>query len=174
VHSLLRFQLLTPAECRRALAIAARLKRQHPRTDDPMFDGSGAIAWVKRSPAREWLFARIEEYGLAYARRHRIDVEGLDGPLQYTEYGPEAEFDWHIDTGTASTLHRKVTVSVQLSSAAEYDGGQLEFVGEYRELLSKGQGNATAFSAALGHRVRRVTRGTRRVLVGWMHGPPYR
>jgi hypothetical protein len=174
MHSLLTIGLLAPEECDRALAATARVSRKPPMTDDATFERSGRVAWLPRSRSTAWLFDRIEGYGRKYAERYGIDIDALDADLQYAEYGPNDTIDWHIDTGTPETMWRKVTISVQLDRSSAYEGGDLELVSEHRELYARGQGNAVAFSAALAHRVTRVTKGRRRVLVGWMSGPPWR
>jgi hypothetical protein len=174
MHSLLMIGLLASEECDRALAAVARLQHKRPVTDDATFERSGRIGWLPRSRSTAWLFDRIEDYGRQYARRYGIEVDALDADLQYAEYGRNQAIDWHIDTGTPETMWRKVTISVQLDRSNAYDGGELELVSEHRELYARGRGNAVAFSAALAHRVTRVTRGKRRVLVGWMSGPPWR
>ena len=67
-----------------------------------------------------------------------------------------------------------MSLSVQLSDAADYDGGGLEFAahGELRE--ARRIGTAVAFPAFLHHRVQPVRRGIRRSLVAWGHGPMFR
>jgi PKHD-type hydroxylase len=64
---------------------------------------------------------------------------------------------------------------VQLSDPADYDGGELEFM-MHRSVVQaeRAQGTVVLFPSFLQHRVRPVTRGVRRSLVFWVHGPPFR
>lgn len=175
MHSISRLRLLTPDECDRSAALVESLKSVPTREAGGEFTGrSGFVGWIPCKPESQWLFERVGTYGRHYAAAHDIDVSGLLEPLQYVEYPTGASFEWHIDTGTPETRNRKVTISVQLSNAGEYDGGNLELIGEQRGPLARAKGNAVAFAAALGHRVTTVSRGTRKALVGWMLGPPFR
>ena len=175
MHSSLRLALLTDEECARVAGLGRDVRRVPTVDEGGVYaTGSALVGWITRRAASQWLFDRLERYGKDYARRTGIDVSGIENPLQYVEYPPGVSFGWHIDNGNPRVARRKVTLSVQLSTHSDYRGGDLEFVGEYADPLARGRGNAVAFAAALGHRLTRVTRGTRRALVGWMTGPPFR
>jgi len=175
VHSRLHVALLGHCECESVRALTSAITTLPAATEEGMTNRrQGVVGWLDRAPNTEWLFERIEHFGFDYARRHGIDVDALENPLQYVEYGCGTSFDWHIDTGTPDTLYRKVTISVQLTPGGAYSGGNLEFVGELGTHLRRLEGTATAFSSALGHRVTPITAGARAALVGWMCGPPYR
>ena len=166
--------LLDAAECDRLVTDLERLPIEPARVEGRV-EGArqGLVSWFARSSGTEWLFDRIDGFARAMAANANIAVTRLDDPLQIGIYGPGSTFDWHLDTGDADTRFRKVTVSVQLSSPADYDGGELELVGHEPELYARMRGSAFAFASILGHRVTPVTRGRRISLVGWMEGPPY-
>ena len=86
-----------------------------------------------------------------------------------------SNYDWHIDLGTGRFSRRKISLSVQLSVASAYEGGELEFhiSGLDREKMRQ-QGALIAFPSFLEHRVTPVTQGVRFSLVAWVDGPPYR
>jgi len=174
MHSLVRLHFLAPGECERALALLDQTSLAPARADGGFKGRLGTVGWLERSGDSEWIYERMRGYGLEYASRHGIDATGLEEPLQYVEYPRGTRFDWHIDTGTRDTADRKITISVQLSRPADYEGGTLELVGEHPVLQSRTQGAGIAFSSALAHRVTRIKRGKRRALVGWILGPPYR
>jgi len=175
MHSISRLRLLSPDECDRTLGLVVDTKAVAAQEGGGVFTGrEGFVGWIHPGPHSQWLFERMADYGRHYAARTGIDVDGLLEPLEYVEYPTGASFDWHIDTGTPATHNRKVTISVQLSNADEYEGGNLELVGEARGPLARAKGNAIAFAAALGHRVTPISRGSRKALVGWMLGPPFR
>ena len=99
--------------------------------------------------------------------------------IQFTEYHAtnQGHYDWHQGVWLESDkpFARKLSVVVQLSDPAEYEGGAFEFFG----LQSPGptfapRGSLLIFPSFLQHRVLPVTKGTRRSLVTWVEGPRWR
>jgi PKHD-type hydroxylase len=103
-------------------------------------------------------------------------------PLQYTEYSPSDEYGWHTDQAEApypDMRVRKVSFSVFLND--DFEGGQfdLEVYGpnvEQRALTFEKlkPGTALFFQSHLWHRVRPITSGLRKSLVGWVLGTRFR
>ncbi len=106
--------------------------------------------------------------------------------LQYSEYGPGHHFEWHLDQFTKpfegqpyDGLTRKLSMTIQLSSDDEYDGGDFEIRDycNYNRIVSEPEarkfGSVIVFPSFIEHRVAPVTRGVRRSLVGWALGPPF-
>jgi PKHD-type hydroxylase len=116
----------------------------------------------------------------------KFDLKGLEG-IQYSEYGPTHHYDWHVDMftgpyegGRFDGLTRKVSVTVNLSSPDEYEGGDFEMLDcgpEKNRVISepaaRKQGTVIVFPSWLFHRVTPVTSGIRRSLVAWCLGPPF-
>jgi PKHD-type hydroxylase len=108
-----------------------------------------------------------------------FDLTGIvpdDEAMLLSYRGASADhYDWHIDVGQGQSASRKLGFTVQLSASAEYDGGDLEFhsVSSDREGFRR-KGMLLVFPAFLLHRVTPMTKGTRDVIVGWVHGPSYR
>jgi PKHD-type hydroxylase len=77
----------------------------------------------------------------------------------------------HTDVGP-STATRKLTYIVQLSDPTAYLGGDLllTLTGTH---VSRELGSLIVFPSFLQHVVSPVIRGTRHVLVGWVHGPTF-
>lgn len=98
-----------------------------------------------------------------------------DEAVQYTRYDVGQHYNWHCDS-----LHngptRKLSVTMQLSMPCEYEGGELEFVDANDEIYTapKELGTVIIFDSRAKHRVKEVTKGTRRSLVGWAVGPNWR
>lgn len=132
------------------------------------------IAWIEPDEGNHWLFHRLGALFTQVNRRFGYDLAGFVDALQFTEYGAGQHFDWHMDIGRDQTSLRKLSVTVQLSDAGDYDGGALEFVGLGPMAESRTLGSATFFPSYLGHRVSPVTRGVRRSLVAWASGTPFR
>ncbi|WP_417450940.1 2OG-Fe(II) oxygenase [Kordiimonas sp.] len=108
--------------------------------------------------------------------------DGFAEGLQLLRYdgGPEGRpgdfYDWHIDIGNAgSTVSRKLSIVIQLSDPAEYEGGVLEVnAGGDVAAMPTAQGTLVAFPSFMLHRVCPVTAGTRFSLAAWVHGPAFR
>jgi hypothetical protein len=86
--------------------------------------------------------------------------------------GAAGHYAWHIDTGhTGSTAKRRLSVSVQLSEAAAYEGGDLQLHHGGPDApsrnVSRAAGALIAFPSFSVHRITPVTKGTRYSLVAW-------
>jgi PKHD-type hydroxylase len=139
------------------------------------------VAWVERTPDTEAIYCRMEEVVLQLnGSFFRFDLSGLM-TLQYAVYGgPEGGyFDWHKDYGRdregRAWEPRKVTLSLQLSDGADYDGCDLEVrAGNQIDTAPRVRGTLVAFPANVLHRVTPITRGIRKSLVIWAVGPEFR
>jgi PKHD-type hydroxylase len=166
---------LSPAECRCIRELAAALPAmdfdyypkpaeavRHAVTRQLSFDGCG------------WLSERLRHYAGAANECYGFDLdESIQEPLVVAY--PEGGFlGWHTDLGSGSVSTRKISLSIQLSEAHEYEGGGLQMVCCEEPLAIPGIGTLAAFPAHLAHRVMPVTRGARWALVTWFNGPPFR
>jgi PKHD-type hydroxylase len=143
---------------------------------------STQVAWVERdSDMTENLYRKMEEIVLRLNAEHfRCELSGLT-TLQYAVYSQSEAgyFDWHIDYGRdpsdPAQEPRKITLSLQLSDAASYDGCDLEVRAAHLvDVAPRLRGTLVAFRANALHRVTSITRGMRRSLVAWAAGPEYR
>jgi len=132
------------------------------------------IAWIEPDPSVHWIYHRIGALIAAANRRYRFDLIGLAEPLQFAQYGVDGHFEWHTDLGVRGTSNRKLSVTVQLSDPAAYDGGELEFINMQGKSGHRELGTAVIFPSYLAHRVAPLTRGLRRSLVAWAYGPSLR
>ena len=65
--------------------------------------------------------------------------------MQVATYKDGGHFDWHMDVGADKLSLRKLSATIQLSNPDDYDGGELEFMGQ--EILApKERGTAIVFS----------------------------
>ncbi len=131
------------------------------------------IVWIEPVQSAHWIYHRL---GLMFAQANRhygLELIGLVEALQYTVYGPGQHFDWHIDLGSGQTSGRKLSMTVQLSEAGDYSGGELEFINAPGPNAAKEIGAATVFPSYLAHRVAPVRTGVRRSLVAWAYGPAF-
>lgn len=164
----------TPAECDAIVALA---------------DGGGAAAPVwgdggyqvdpsqrdvptslhPRAAANAWLFDRLDALFAEAAALFQLPVGPIAEPIQILRYDVGNHFQtWHTDSGRDAHERRRISMSVELSERADYDGGELEIVpqrvGMARTLP---RGAAQLFPSRALHRVTPVTRGRRWSLVAW-------
>jgi len=113
-----------------------------------------------------WLNFKFVLHGMELANYLEYYAGGED---EVDEHG-HGKYVKHIDGGINS--NRKLTFSIQLSDPSEYDGGEL-LLWEAHEpmVIPKKKGMIVFFPSTALHEVKPVTRGVRRSLVGWVHGP---
>jgi PKHD-type hydroxylase len=104
-------------------------------------------------------------------------------PLQYTVYGSENFYDWHIDSfhnKYNNGLIRKLSFTLCLNE--DYEGGELEFClpnpkkekHKFIKIDKKfKKGTIVVFPSFVWHKVNPVIKGIRKVLVGWIVGKPF-
>ena len=99
----------------------------------------------------------------------RFNLSGIVEPIQFLRYTPEeadkpaGHYDWHVDMGGESYSTRKLSMIVQLSDEADYEGCDLEICGERGpwKVPYKKLGNAVLFPSYIPHRVLPITKGVR-------------
>lgn len=131
------------------------------------------IAWLNVDEDSKWIYQRIADAVIQTNQRYfNFDLYGFIDDLQFTEYtAPDSNYNLHVDT-IYGGVTRKLSVVVQLTDPAGYQGGDLELhVGTTPQLMTKQQGTLIVFPSYILHRVAPVTQGTRHSLVGWTSGP---
>ena len=102
----------------------------------------------------------------------QFDVANID--FYYGEYlKHDSHLKWHKDTGLFPFNTRKISFTINVNSPDEYKGGKLEFFFNKQE-YSISKGSITFFPSFLLHRVTPVTNGLRKVIFGFIYGPPYK
>lgn len=142
---------------------------------------STQVAWVHRNTETEDLYLRMEAVVLRLnADLFHFNLTGLT-TIQYAVYRQEEAgyFDWHNDygryRGDPGQEPRKITMSLQLSDSASYDGCELEIRAAHPiDVAPRERGTLVAFRANALHRVTPITRGMRKSLVVWAAGPEFR
>ena len=142
-----------------------------------------------RSSKIAWIY---EDSIVAKFCRHWVDVINEDNfkfdlhssfdrnSIQYSEYGVNDHYIWHVDL-KETVPSRKLSFTLMLND--DYEGGEFE-IGRYslgkHELTcntvscDNKTGTLIVFPATLPHRVKPVSKGIRKSLVGWITGPPLR
>ena len=151
-------------------------------------------AWV---PTHHWLGGFMWHYVQRANRENFLyDLRNIDGEsMQYTQYGPGEFYSWHNDAGIAGAykpqsvgnrveglandfvnenieLVRKLSFSLQLSDPDDYEGGNVQLLDEAGQsyIAPRKRGTIVLFDSRTQHRVLKVTKGTRKSIVGWVVG----
>lgn len=137
------------------------------------------IKWVPQDQIFEWIYSKIFNcVNTLNSQAWKYDIRNFQDKAQYTEYPANinGNYNWHIDLGDERSSHRKLSVSLQLSSNLDYQGGDLELYrgGESNDIGDREIGSAIIFPSFLLHRVTPVTKGIRKSLVFWIGGPPFK
>lgn len=137
------------------------------------------IKWIPMTETYKWIYDKLGDMAYeANQNLYHFDLHSMPEQIQYTEYydHEKGHYDWHMDTGYGNLSQRKISVTVQLSDAHEYEGGDLQLWpgGTYPLVGPRGKGNVIIFPSFMMHRVTPVTRGTRKSFVLWLGGGHYR
>ena len=173
---------LSPAESDALVALCA----EGPLQDAGLVGATTAhqirraeLRWLDDLPQAAWVMDRMIRV-VAEANRESFgfDLTDFAESPQVARYTARREdhFDWHSDIGAGPlAAKRKLTVVVQLSDPAAYQGGTLELRPDStsREAPRR-QGSAILFPSFTLHRVTPITAGTRWSLTLWSHGPAFR
>jgi len=174
--------IFTPEQCQ--MIIEAGHKQ--PREDGQVGGGKGGkvdtqtrlshISWIPFNVLPE-MYKTLEKVMLQTNGNH-FGFEGMQitEPAQFTEYSNGGFYDWHIDSDVECSKEppvRKISMTLLLSRDDEFEGGGLELMSEGKFARPK-QGHAIFFASFIRHRVVPVTRGTRRSLVMWFGGTPFK
>ena len=174
--------LFTPEQCK--MIIDAGQKQ--PREDGQVGGGKGGqvdtktrlshISWIPFNVLPE-MYKTLERVMLQTNGNH-FGFEGMQitEPAQFTEYSNGGFYDWHIDSDVECSKEppvRKISMTLLLSKDDEFEGGGLELMSEGKFARPK-QGHAIFFASFIRHRVVPVTKGTRRSLVMWFGGTPFK
>lgn len=150
------------------------------------------VTWINEN---HWICGFLWHYiNLANKNNFGYDINGWDhGHIQYTSYKEGQYYGWHKDDGIANlykpsgkieedylkentSLIRKLSVTIQLSSYKDYTGGEVQFLEDNRKTFfaPKEKGSVIIFDSRLPHRCKKVLSGERKSLVGWVIGPKWR
>jgi PKHD-type hydroxylase len=155
-------------------------------------------AWI---PTQHWVGGFIWHY-IERANRENFlyDLRNIDGEsMQYTRYQEGQFYGWHNDAGLAQQykpvsvgnreqglaqdfvnenveMVRKLSFALQLSHPDDYEGGNVQLMDENNKsyICPRQRGCIVLFDSRTPHRVQKVTKGTRKSIVGWTVGPRWK
>ena len=157
-------------------------------------------AWI---PTTHWVGGFLWHYVQRANRENFLyDLRCIDAEsMQYTRYAEGQYYHWHNDSGLAShykpisngdrketdkkhqdfmnentELVRKLSFTLQLSDPDDYEGGNVQLLDERGEnyIAPRQRGCIILFDSRTQHRVLKVTKGTRKSIVGWVVGPRWK
>lgn len=173
--------VLTPQECDRIIALAEAATLRDGTVDDTttvnMKARNSSITFVPQ-PDGAWIYDKV--IGLSLQSNRELWNFQLDGaePMQIARYESGQHYVGHVDIGLEEPLSlRKLSVVIQLSDPADYDGGELVLYssGESTEIAPRERGAMTVFPSYTLHQVKPVIRGRRYSLAHWIIGrEPFR
>jgi PKHD-type hydroxylase len=134
------------------------------------------ISWIPFNKMPE-MYATLERVMLQTNGNHfGFENMKISEPAQYTEYPEGGFYDWHIDSDVNCANEppvRKISMTCLLSPDNEFEGGGLELMSDGKIARPK-QGQAIFFASFIRHRVIPITKGTRKSLVMWFGGTPFK
>ena len=135
-----------------------------------------AVMFIDNVPENNWIYSKLASLAInCNNERYWFDLLGFHQELQLTRYSEGDFFDWHLDFGAGEISARKLSMTIQLSDADAYEGGDLRFMINNRIVNApREKGTIIIFPSFVMHRVTPITKGTRQSIVGWVSGPPYR
>ena len=91
--------------------------------------------------------------------------------IQYLEYNVGDYYDWHSDICYGLSSTRKISISCPLNF--DYRGGQLQIMSD-GQIVTCNENYMVSFTSFLPHRVKKITKGTRKCIVAWVTGESWR
>lgn len=176
---LCRQALFTPEECRRIISESGEAGLQQG-TIGGVKDKQENVR-VRKSDIRfcfpdeqnRWIFDRLEDEVHKANQTYGFEIDGFFEGFQIARYAAGGHYTWHMDIGNAGLSLRKLSMTVQLSDAGDYTGGDLKHIVATRP-ASREIGSLTIFPSYLLHVVDPVLSGVRYSLVAWVSGTPFR
>ena len=156
--------------------------------------------WI---PTTHWVAGFLWHYVMRANRENFLyDLKNIDGEsLQYTRYEEGQFYGWHNDSGLSTHYKpmsvgnrgnnnenvqdfinencetvRKLSFAMQLSHPDDYEGGNVQLLDEGGNpyIVPRKRGTIVLFDSRTQHRVLKVTKGTRKSIVGWVVGPRWK
>ena len=93
---------------------------------------------------------------------------------QIFKYGKGDYYKWHVEINPLS-ITRKLSFIINLSDSSEYTGGEIDFLNTSLEnTISNTQGSILVFPSFLPYQIKPVLSGTRKIIIGHIHGPAFK
>ena len=171
--------IFTPKQCEMIIAAG----RAEPKRNAGVGDGevdtktrTSHISWIPFKKMND-MYKDIERTMKTTNGNHfGFDGMEINEMAQYTEYPEGGFYEWHVDNDVNMSHEppvRKISMTCLLSPESEFEGGDLELTKPGNFIKLK-QGQAAFFASFINHRVTPIIRGTRKSLVMWFGGTPFK
>jgi PKHD-type hydroxylase len=141
---------------------------------------STKISWLELSNENKHIWDKFSKViAEVNSRYFHFDLTGFYESIQLGVYTAEdkGHYDWHVDMFVGNkSAPRKLSMVLMLSDPSEYEGGDLLLKADRDEptKLDMVKGRAWFFPSYMLHKVTPITRGTRKTIVLWVGGPPFK
>jgi PKHD-type hydroxylase len=136
------------------------------------------ISWLNKTQETAWVFEKLSDVVSSLnAQYFRLDLTGFGEAMQLTNYdqSDHGMYGWHQDYGGGVSPSRKLSIVLQLTDPARYEGGNLQVLTSGEPLtIRKQRGLIAAFPSYTLHQVTPVTQGSRQSMVAWITGPAFK
>ena len=174
--------MFTPEQCKIIIEAGHQCKPEEAKVGggkDGKHDTKKRVTTISWIPFKKLpqMYKKVENQ-LSMVNLNHFGFENvrITEPAQFTEYPKGGFYDWHMDldiNGQHEPPVRKISMTCLLSDPSTFTGGELEFM-EKNKIPNLKQGQAIFFASFLRHRVAPVKKGTRRSLVMWFGGQPFK
>jgi PKHD-type hydroxylase len=169
--------VFTSEECDRIVATFFKSEGRMGAVDEGTVDLSVRSVKYREllfSPDLQWIADRILQKVIEVNNNlYRFQLARID-EFKVLEYNSGDFYDWHIDLGKYETAcTRKISIIVFINDRHEYEGGQLIWhMTDFKDkvIITQQKGSIVLFPSFMPHKVEKVTSGTRKVLLAWVHG----
>jgi len=167
---------LSGEDCARALGLHQTFPGEAARIEGGGEERSfrdTTVHFIPHSQDTNWLYHKLMMAAVeANEQCWQFDITGFFQDLQLLHYRGAAQqhYSWHMDIGPGADSGRKISISVQLTRAENYEGGELELNSGKILTATRELGAIVLFPSFMLHRVAPVTRGERWAIVGWVQG----
>ena len=150
----------------------------NPDTEELAKIRRSKVSWMDSTKDTEWVFRKLSHVVSSLnSQFYRFDLTGFGEALQLTNYDQSEHgmYGWHQDYGGGRSISRKLSIVMQLTDPAQYEGGNLQIMsGSQPVNVRKQRGLIAAFPSYQLHQVTPVTQGSRQSLVAWISGPAFK
>ena len=177
--------IFTPKQCKMIIEAGREEPRNNAQVGNEKGIKGGVLNTKTRTSHISWIpFKKMPEMYkdiekiMKTTNGNHFGFEGVQitEMAQYTEYPEGGFYDWHVDNDVNCAHEppvRKISMTCLLSPDSEFEGGDLELMAEGKVAKIK-QGQIVFFASFIRHRVKPVIRGTRKSLVMWFGGTPFK
>ena len=95
---------------------------------------------------------------------------------KYIEYSNDQTPNFHLGIGPGLYNQRKLTYIVHVNDSSEYEGGELHLFLNYDKIFKvpNEKGTMVVFPSYILHRITSITKGTKKVVTGFVGGKPFK